>query len=213
MSPGAIFDLDGTLIAGTSAERLFVPFLARRGALGPRQWIPFLSELLPLPLVGRTRAMRRNKRYLTGLEIGEVERLTRDFLITTLRARYHEGTIARLRRLREEGKVVCLLTGAPDFLADAVAEDLGIAVASGTRLDTRDGRYTGRLAGPHWFGPAKVEGVRELAREHDLDLDRSFGFADHVQDIPFLGCFGHPVAVDPHPGLREHAEAHGWEIL
>ena len=34
MKRGAVFDLDGTLIRGTSAERLLVPYLVRRGVVG-----------------------------------------------------------------------------------------------------------------------------------------------------------------------------------
>ncbi len=213
MNPGAIFDLDGTLIKGTSAERLFLPYLHRRGVLGTRQWIALLASACTVPVRGWTMAMRRNKRYLTAVDVGQIRDLMPDFVRTVLEHHFCAAVVRRLEQLRNDGYALCLLTGAPDFLAEAVAQRLGAVEGLGTRLEVRNGRFTGRLAGPHYFGRMKVSGVEELAARHRLDLQRSYGFADHVHDIPFLQCFGHPVAVEPKPGLARHARRHGWEIL
>ena len=48
---------------------------------------------------------------------------------------------------------------------------------------------------------------------HELDLAECVGLADHAADIPFLACFGRPIAVYPRPGLREHASSRGWEVI
>lgn len=213
MRPGAIFDLDGTLVRGTSAERLFVPFLRRNGVLGVRQWLPFLAQAILFPIIGWTAAMRRNKRYLTGVEVARIEGLLPEFLETMLEDHLCTPLIGRLDSLRNDGFVLCLLTGAPDFLAQAIGRRLRTDDALGTSLEVRDNRFTGRLAGPHYFGRKKVDGVHSLASKHELQLSQSHGFADHVHDIPFLKCFGHPVAVDPKRGLRRYARRHGWEIL
>jgi HAD superfamily hydrolase (TIGR01490 family) len=210
---GAIFDLDGTLIQGTSAERLFLPYLQRRGLLGPRQWLAFLASACLLPITGWTAAFRRNKHYLTGLEVQQIQQVLPDFLNTVLEKRFCAPVVERLERLREDGIAVYLLTGAPDFLALAIGERFGATEAVGTRLEVRDGRFTGRLSGPHYFGQKKVEGVMELAERYQLDLRQSYGFADHVHDIPFLERFGHPVAVEPKLGLLRHARRCGWEII
>jgi len=213
LTPAAVFDLDGTLIRGTSAERLLVPYLVRRGVIGPRQLAASLATALTLPIVGRTGALRRNKRYLAGVEVEEVRHHLPRFFTDVLEARYCAPALARMEALRSEGHAVCLLTGAPDFLADAVVRRFGMTGGIGTPLEIRGGCFTGRLAGTHYFGEGKVRGVEELVRCHGLDLDRSFGFADHVSDISFLARFAHPVSVEPDAGLRRHAQRQGWEIL
>jgi len=209
----AMFDLDGTLIRGTSAERLLVPFLLRRGVLGPRQVAAALTTAVKLPIVGRTAALRRNKRYLVGLDVDAVREHVRDFLSEILESRFNGSVVRRLLELRERGYVVCLLTGAPDFLADAVRRRFEMRDGLGSALEVRDGHYTGRLSGLHYYGEAKEWGARELARRHHVDLKRSFAFADDATDVPFLDCFGHPVAVEPHPALRRVAQRRGWEVL
>lgn len=213
MRPAAVFDLDGTLLVGTSAERLLVPYLLRRGVIGPRQLLRAAARASATPVLGVTRALRRNKQYLAGVERAAVVDLMPDFLARCLDPRWRTCLLRRTEALRAEGRPLYLLTGAPDFIADVVRRHLGFAGAVGTALEVRQGRYTGRLAGPHLFSEGKVAALARLARAHTLDLPRSVGFADHTSDVAFLTCFGHPVAVAPDGGLRRHAHRRGWEIL
>lgn len=213
LKPAAVFDLDGTLIRGTSAERLLVPYLARRGLVGVRQVAAALATAVTLPVAGQTRALRRNKRYLEDVDVEAVQAHLPSFFGDTLEGRYNRSALQRMEVLREAGLGLYLLTGAPDFIAEAAVRRFGLEDGVGSPMGVRDGRYTGRLEGPHYFGGAKVLGLDTLARRHSLDLAASYGFADHKADIPFLECFGHPVAVEPDAGLRRHAELRGWEIL
>lgn len=213
MKPAAVFDLDGTLIRGTSAERLLVPYLVRRGVVGWRQLGRALAVAATLPAVGRTRAMRSNKRYLAGVEVAAVEAHMGDFVAVVLEARWCTGVMARMEALRAEGHALHLLTGAPDFIAEAVAARLGMDSYVATPMEVRGGSYTGLLAGPHCFAEAKRTAALALADGQAIDLARSFGFADHASDVPFLECFGRPVAVEPDRGLRTEAERRGWEVM
>jgi len=56
----AVFDLDGTLLPGVSAERLFIRYLIRRGSVGARQLLRSAVTASTLPVRGRTAALRRN---------------------------------------------------------------------------------------------------------------------------------------------------------
>lgn len=212
MKAAAVFDLDGTLIRGTSAERLLVPWLVRRGVVGLRQLAAAAGLAAGLPVLGRTRALRRNKRWLAGVAADRVLPVLDEFLDEAVEGRWCRTTLVRLEELRAEGHEIFILSGAPTFLVEAVGKRLGVE-GKGTDLERIDGRFTGRLGGPHWFAEAKPQALRELAEARDLDLAASWGFADHPSDVPFLACFGHPVVVDPTPALREVARDRGWEIL
>jgi len=164
-------------------------------------------------VAGRTRALRRNKRYLAGVEVAQLQAHMADFGAEVLEGRWCPLVMTRLEALRMEGYSLHLLTGAPDFIADAVAGRFGMDSYLGTPLEIRDGRFTGKLAGPHYFGEGKRTAVRAFAGRRGIDLARSCGFADHRSDVPFLECFGRPVAVDPDAGLRREAERRGWEVM
>ncbi|HSM59358.1 MAG TPA: HAD-IB family hydrolase [Longimicrobiales bacterium] len=213
MSAAAVFDLDGTLVRGTSAERLLVPFLVRRGVVGVRQLTAALALAATLPVAGRIRALRRNKLWLAGVEAAAVLDELDAFVAGVLERRWRAAVVARLERLRADGHRIHLLTGAPDFIARAVGTRWGMDSVVGTPMEIEDGRFTGRLEGPHRFAEAKRDALVELARGQGLDLARSHGFADHASDVAFLECFGHAVAVAPDHRLRRVAERRGWEVL
>ena len=48
---------------------------------------------------------------------------------------------------------------------------------------------------------------------HDIDLTRSYAYADSHSDLPMLGTVGKPVAVRPDVTLYRHARRHRWEIV
>jgi HAD superfamily hydrolase (TIGR01490 family) len=209
----AVFDLDGTLIRGTSAERLLVPWLVRRRVIGPRQLGTALARLASLPLRGRTVAVRRNKRWLADVPVEDVLACMQPFLDERLMPRLRPMVLERMDRLRARGARTWLLTGAPDFVARAVAERLGMDGWAATALEVVRGRFTGEIAGRHVFGEAKREALTHIAAAHALDLRASSGFADHGSDIAFLECFGHAVAVSPDRRLRRVARGRGWDVL
>ena len=66
----AIFDIDGTLVEG-STERRFWRYLLKRGHQGPRQVLAYLLFWLRyLPVYGR-RTSKKNKAYLYKLDRSE----------------------------------------------------------------------------------------------------------------------------------------------
>jgi putative phosphoserine phosphatase/1-acylglycerol-3-phosphate O-acyltransferase len=209
----AVFDLDGTLVRGTSVERLLVPWLVRRGLVGARQLGEAALVAAAWPVVGRTRAVRRNKRWIAGVEVAAVESNMEEFLDEVVEQRWCRPVMELMEGLRASGLAVFLLSGAPDFVARAVGERLRVEGAVATPMEVVGGRFTGRLSGAHVFGPQKLLALRELAQEHDLDLQASWGFADHPSDVDFLGGFGNSVVVDPPPGLRRIAEKRGWTVV
>src|SRR6185503_10956454 len=79
----AIFDIDGTLVRGSS-ERLFWRYLLMHGRQGPRQILAYLLFLVRyLPTCGIV-TVKKNKAYLCGLRADDVAGLARDFVQTRL---------------------------------------------------------------------------------------------------------------------------------
>ena len=75
----AIFDIDGTLVEG-STERRFWRYLLKRGHQGPRQVVAYLMFWLRyLPVYGR-RTSKKNKAYLYKLETARVRTLAASFV-------------------------------------------------------------------------------------------------------------------------------------
>lgn len=120
-----------------------------------------------------------------------------------------------LRDHEAKGHLVALVSGSPQRLLDAIASRLGIEHAIGTTFEVKDGRYTGKTAGPLTMYQGKVAVLQDFAAENALAIDWEdcFAYGDSRSDIALLESVGHPVAVYPTQDLKAVALERGWEIV
>lgn len=130
-----------------------------------------------------------------------------------IRPNIYPGALSLIKRSREQGHRQVLITGGIDYITRPFAEHLGFDDWVANSLEIKDGKATGRIAPPFIAGPNKAAWVREYAREHDVDLERSFAYADSGSDLPLLTSVGYPAAVNPDRSLRTTARSYNWPIL
>lgn len=118
-----------------------------------------------------------------------------------------------VRRCRDAGHDVVLISGSLDFLMQYFADYLGATHVIANRLEIKDGYATGRLLRPVVAGPEKARLVRDHARIHGHDLNECFAYSDSYSDVPMLSVVGHPAAVNPDAKLARLAKAYGWPVL
>ncbi len=227
--PAACFDIDRTLVVGTSLERCFLRLAWRKRAIGPtalgRNLLSGLRALglsageafpIPagLPFVTRLRYafLSGNKAYLQGLSLERCRALAEEAFHREVFPRLSSRGVEILRRHQAEGRYVILFSGTLDFLGEPLRTYLSADYLLAARPEVRDGVLTGRLIGPHPYGEAKRALLLALADREGLDLERSYAYADHHSDIPFLACVGHPVAVNPDRRLARAAGRRNWTV-
>jgi len=117
-----------------------------------------------------------------------------------------------VRRHRERGEQVYVVSATLQEIVDHIAEDLGFDGAIGSTCEIVDGVYTGKtLRAAHGVG--KAEALRELAAAEGIDLTASTAYSDSHTDVPFLEAVGHPVAVNPDRRLKRIAYLRGWPTI
>jgi HAD superfamily hydrolase (TIGR01490 family) len=209
----AVFDIDGTLVAGPSTEKRFFLWLLRRGALGPRRLLAFLwFNLRWLPRYGRHVA-KKNKAYLSGLESERYASEARAFVAAEVESALYAPAVARLQRHRAAGDAIVLLSGTLQPIAEAIAARLGADEAIGSLCAEQDGRL--RAAPPlrHPFGVEKTTLLGGICRDRGMTAEAVAAYGDSRWDLALLERVGTPVAVRPDRELRASAEARGWEVL
>ena len=208
----AIFDLDGTLIVGSS-ERLFIAHLARLGLLRGAQARAALGFLVAqIPACGMD-TLRKNKAYLSGLDVEAVRGLAHEFVASVLLRRLRPDMIARLEAHRGGGEGVALLSGAPDFLVAALAEHLDIRHWRATLCAQSDGRFAPLAPIEHPFAADKIPQAEALCAELGVTLSSCTAYGDSRHDLALLRRAARPVAVYPDRTLRRVARHAGWSIL
>jgi putative phosphoserine phosphatase/1-acylglycerol-3-phosphate O-acyltransferase len=209
----ALFDLDRTLLAGSSAPA-FGRALADVG-IGRRQ-IPGADAIVasyqalgetPLTAAAAQVAASATSGWSVDL-VRKAGKAAADELMTMVQP-YAPGVI---EEHREAGRVLAMVSTSPEPLVTAFADRLGIDAVIATRWATKGSTYTGELDGPVVWGRGKLEAVREWADDERIDLRSSYAYSDSYFDSPLLAAVGHPVAVNPDARLAGLARLQGWPI-
>jgi HAD superfamily hydrolase (TIGR01490 family) len=214
---GAFFDLDRTLMEGSSAFQ-FARASYRAGLLTRRQlaadaWANIQFRLHGSTDAGTTALRDRISASLKGTRVREVERLGADVLAGIL-PRLYPKMLAVAHEHQDAGRRTYIVTAAPQELAEVLAHVLAFDGAIGSRIaEIEDGIYTGRPGSVFAYREGKAIAIRQFAMREGIDLDASYAYSDSESDVPMLRAVGHPVAVNPDHELTRIAREEGWEVL
>jgi HAD superfamily hydrolase (TIGR01490 family) len=216
VTAGVFFDLDRTLMAGSSGFH-WARAARRAGMTTRRRLAKDALDNVRFRLRGSTDEATREVRdrvgeFLEGRRVRELERLSAMVLAGVL-PRLYPRMLEVAYEHQDAGRPVYIVTAATQGTADMLAHVLFFDGAAGSKLEERDGRYTGRFDGPFCYGEGKPVRMRELAAERGIDLSESWAYSDSASDLPMLRAVGHPVAVNPDAELARVARAEGWETL
>ena len=210
----AVIDLDGTLLKGMTAERVFYLHLLIRGHIGPLRALGFLLTFSgDVVRLGFRRAIATNARFLRCETPERLELWTREFGRVFLKRAVPDGLRDKILSLRRGGCRVILLSGSLQVLVAQLKDRLQAELIIGGDLKVAEGRLTGRKTGIYPYGQQKVEALFQRLDPGLVDWAGSWALADRKSDIPVLELVGHPVAVHPDRKLRRVARARGWEII
>lgn len=209
----ALFDFDGTVIAGYSAT-VFIREQLRRGDITVRDLIDLTSAMSQFGMgrLGFSAMMAATTQFMRGIEeatyhdVGE-----KLFQKQISRLIYPES-----RRLIEahlaKGHTVAIVSSATPYQVAPAARDLGISRVMCTHLEVENGKFTGTVKRPTCFGPGKVDAAEVLAAEVGGDLDDAFFYSDSTDDRLLLERVGKPCALNPSGRLRALAVANDWPV-
>jgi HAD superfamily hydrolase (TIGR01490 family) len=216
MAAAAFFDLDRTVIRRSSVLALAGSF-QRRGLISRLDLVR--SAFWQLLFVARGASAERVRsaaedgmRVLAGFSVEDMRHLVGDAMEPVLRPLVYDEPLQLVRRHRERGEKVYIVSATLQEIVEHIADDLGFDGAIGSTCEIVDGVYTGRsLRAAH--GEGKARAVRELAAADGLDLAVCTAYSDSHSDVPFLEAVGYPVAANPDRKLRRLARERGWPVM
>ncbi len=210
---GAFFDMDKTLIAENSGT-LFFKHRYQRGemdnwdlAKGLAAYLQYKVGILDIRSWTRE-AMQQFRGQSERALVREANLIFRDLVKPTVYPEAEE----LVRRHREQGHVVAIVSGSTRYIVKPLAESLGVKHYLYTRLETENGRFTGRVIEPICFEEGKIYWLQQFIDEHSIDLARSYFYTDSITDLPLLDLVGHPFVVNPDPRLYRTALRRRWPV-
>jgi HAD superfamily hydrolase (TIGR01490 family) len=216
LAAAAFFDLDRTLIRRSSVLALAGTF-RQRGLISRIDLVrsAFWQVLFVLRGASAERVRRASEdgmKTLSGFTVEDMQTLVGDAMEPVLRPLVYDEPLHLVRRHREQGERVYIVSATLQEIVQHIADDLGFDGAIGSTCEIADGVYTGRsLRAAH--GEGKAQAIRELAAVEGLDLSACTAYSDSHTDVPFLEAVGHPVAANPDRKLRRIARGRGWPVV
>ncbi len=213
----AFFDDDNTLVRG-STSILFGKVAFTGGTIKRRDIWRFMWEQMMFIRRGEKNSKMsdfadRALSLTKGHPVAELLQLIDVVYQQEIKPRLWTDTVDAVKHHLAEGREVWLITAAPVELAQAIAKDLGATGALGTIVGHDGDVLTGELVGKPLHGKAKRKAAKNLAKERNISLKRSWAYSDSVNDLPLLTLVGNSVAVNPDSQLERHADTAGWEIM
>ncbi len=153
------------------------------------------------------------KQVFEGMSARTLARMAPEVLVGVLPRIYPE-MLEEVYVHQDAGRPTFIVSAAGDELVQLLARILYMDGGIGTAYEVgEDGLYTGRLGGTFMYGEGKVDAMRRLAEELDIDLAASYAYSDSASDLPMLRAVGHPVVVNPDEPLARIARDEGWRVM
>ena len=209
----AVFDFDGTVIAGYSAT-VFIREQLKRGDLKPREFVELMAAMSNFGLgnLGFSGMMAINAQFMRGIEEDTYIEVGKELYTRQIARLIYPESRALVDAHLAKGHTVAIISSATPYQVEPAAKDLGIDEVLCTHLEVDKGKFTGAVVRPTCFGQGKVDAAEALAARSGADLDQSFFYSDSTDDLLLLERVGHPRALNPSQKLRKVARDRNWKI-
>ncbi len=208
----AIFDLDGTI---TYRDTLF-PLVLRHLVRRPLRLLRLLG-VIPAAIrfvFDRDRAALKQsllRSTLRGTPRDELQATSDRFVRNTIERRCFREALATIRRHRDKGHYLVLMSASVDFYVPEFGRQLGFDLVICTGVRWEGDRLDGTLTTANRRGEEKARCLRELMATRD-DPD-TFAYGNAESDLPHLKLARHGVLVNGSLGARRAASELGVSTL
>ena len=210
---GAFFDLDRTLIKDFSAKQFFQNRVLS-GKMTTREIISQFSGVLVYATGDRNFAAMAavGAKGVKGvpekvfIEVGE------EVYLKHLADSIYPEARAMVAAHIAKGHTVAIVSAATPYQVNPIARDLNIKHVMCTRMEVKKGKFTGNIIEPACWGEGKAHAARELQKQFNLDLSKSYFYTDSAEDMPLLEIVGKPRPMNPDTKLSAKAFENNWPI-
>lgn len=186
-----VMDVDGTLIRQEGID-----LLAQEAGAGEK-----VAEITAQAMNGKldfAASLEARVALLKGLEASIFPKIIEQIDVTP-------GAESLITELHQRGYKVGLVSGGFHEVIDPIARSLGIDRVLANRLQTSDGRLTGKVLGGIITPERKKEALLIWARDNHIPLSQTIAMGDGANDLPMIETAGVGIAFMAKPIVAERA--------
>lgn len=211
----AIFDLDNTLI-GDDSDNLWGQFVCEQGLVDGADFAAKNEQFYADYQTGNldiNAYLRFALAVLKDRPLDELDALHRRFVEEKIEPIRLPKAGELITEHRNQGHKLLVITATSRFIAEPIAQSLGIQNIIACEAEMVDGLYTGEPCGIPSYHAGKVTRLHDWLEGRPDSLDGAWFYSDSHNDLPLLELVDNPIAVDPDDTLAAHAAAANWPVI
>ncbi|MEO1655368.1 MAG: HAD-IB family hydrolase, partial [Bacteroidota bacterium] len=209
----AFFDMDRTLIKDFSAKEFFRTRLLS-GRMTSKEIAAQFSALLIYASGngGFAQMAAVGAQGIKGIKEDVFIEVGEEVYLKHLSKEIYPESRALVNAHLAKGHTVAIISAATPYQVNPVARDLDIDHVMCTRMEVKNGIFTGNIVEPACWGEGKVKAALNLKEEFDLDFSKSYFYTDSAEDVSLLEIVGNPRPINPDTKLTVIAFQNDWPI-
>lgn len=209
----ALFDFDGTIIAGYSATAMLWEKIKRR-EMTAEELVETINVMAQYSTgnMGFSGLMTGAAKFMRGVTEESYFEFGEELYEKYIARKVYPEARTLIEAHRAKGHTIAIVSSATIYQIEPTARDLDIEHVLCSQYEVENGEFTGNIIRPLCFGEGKVIAAEGLAAEYDLDLDNSYFYSDSYDDIELLERVGKPRPLNPNAKLREVARENDWPL-
>jgi putative phosphoserine phosphatase/1-acylglycerol-3-phosphate O-acyltransferase len=209
----ALFDFDGTIIAGYSATAMLWEKIKRR-EMTAEEVVETINVMAQYSTgnMGFSGLMTGAAKFMKGVTEESYFEFGEELYEKHIARKVFPEARALIEAHRAKGHTIAIVSSATIYQIEPTARDLDIEHVLCSQYEVENGEFTGNIIRPLCFGEGKVLAAENLAADYGVDLDQSYFYSDSYDDIELLERVGKPRPLNPNTKLREAAREHGWPL-
>ncbi len=210
---GAFFDLDRTLIQGFSAKEFFQSRLLS-GKMSPNEIVAQFNGVLVYALGNRNFAglAAIGAKGIKGIKEQVFIEVGEEVYMKHLAQTIYPESRALVAAHLAKGHTVAIISAATPYQVNPIARDLNIKHVMCSRMEVKNGKFTGKIIEPACWGEGKAHAAMELVKKYNLELSKSYFYTDSIEDLPLLEIVGNPRPLNPDRELSTVAFQNNWPV-
>ncbi len=209
----ALFDFDGTIIAGYSATAMLWEKIKRR-EMTAEQLVETMNVMAQYSTgnMGFSGLMTGAAKFMKGVTEESYFEFGEELYEKYIARKVYPEARALIEAHRAKGHTIAIVSSATIYQIEPTARDLDIEHVLCSQYEVENDEFTGNIIRPLCFGEGKVIAAESLAADYGLDLDSSYFYSDSYDDIELLERVGKPRPLNPNTKLREVARENDWPL-
>ncbi len=209
----ALFDFDGTIIAGYSATAMLWEKIKRR-EMTAEEVVETINVIAQYSTgtMGFSGLMTGAAKFMKGVTEDSYFEFGEELYEKYIARKVYPEARALIEAHRAKGHTIAIVSSATIYQIEPTARDLDIEHVLCSQYEVENGEFTGNIIRPLCFGEGKVIAAENLAADYGLDLDQSYFYSDSYDDIELLERVGKPRPLNPNTKLREAARENDWPL-